>query len=178
MSGACRCGGRAIEVPVPEAIMDHATEYAIRRLIHRSSELHDQGRVEELAGLFRHGEIVLAGVAEVFRGVDGAREVLRRTVFYDANGEPADPGEVYATPRAMHYITNLDVYRDAGGTVCASSQFIVLRQREQGPQPVIGGRYLDTFAQIADAYWFRRRVTEVHLVGDSVGYLTMNPWRK
>ena len=40
-----------------------------------------RGRVEELAGLFRHGEIVLAGVAQVFRGVAGAREVLRRTVF-------------------------------------------------------------------------------------------------
>lgn len=157
--------------------MDHATEYAIRRLIHRSAELHDEGRVEELAGLFRHGEIVLAGVAQVFRGVAGAREVLRRTVFYDANGVPADPAAVYATPRAMHYITNLDVYRDDAGTVCASSQFMIIQQREQGPRPVIGGRYRDSFAHIDDSYWFRRRVTEVHLVGDSVGFLTTNPWR-
>ena len=30
------------------------------------------------------------------------------------------------------------------------------------------------FACIDDSYWFRRRVTEVHLVGDSVGFLTTN----
>jgi hypothetical protein len=156
--------------------MDYATEYAIRRLIHGTAELQDQGRVEELARLFRHGEIVLAGVGQVFRGEQGALEVLRRTIFYDANGEPADPENVYATPRALQFISNVDVYEDAGGEPCAVSRFLIVQQRERGPYPVIGGRYLDSFTVIDAAYWFRRRVAEVHLLGDSVGYLTANPW--
>ena len=156
--------------------MDYATEHSIRRLIHGSADLQDQGRVEEVARLFRHGEIVLAGVGQVFRGEQGALDVLRRTIFYDANGEPADPGVVYATPRALHYITNVDVYDGTNGEPCATSRFMIVRQRASGPEPVIGGRFLDTFIRIDAEYWFRRRVAEVHLIGDSVGYLTANPW--
>jgi hypothetical protein len=156
--------------------MDYATEYSIRRLIHASAELQDQGRIEELARLFRHGEIVLAGVGQVFRGEHGALDVLRRTIFYDANGEPADPGVVYATPRSIHYISNVDVYDGMDGEPGATSRFMIFQQRPAGPHPVIGGRFLDTFVRIETTYWFRRRVAEVHLLGDSVGYLTANPW--
>jgi hypothetical protein len=156
--------------------MDYATEYAIRRLIHCTAELQDQGRVEELARLFRHGEIVLAGVRQVFRGEQGALEVLKRTIFYDANGQPANPKDVYATPRAMQFISNVDVYDCSEGEPCATSRFLIVQQRDGGPYPVIGGRYLDSFTVVGAEYWFRRRVAEVHLLGDSVGYLTANPW--
>ena len=156
--------------------MDYATEYAIRRLIHRTAELQDQGRIDELARLFRHGEIVLAGVGEVFRGEQGARDVLRRTIFYDANGQRADPGVVYATPRAIQFISNVDVYDGSDGEACATSRFMIVQQRSEGPHPVIGGRYLDSFTLVDTSYCFRRRVAEVHLLGNSVGYLTANPW--
>jgi hypothetical protein len=156
--------------------MDYATEYAIRRLINGSVDLQDQGRIQEAARFFRHGEIVLAGVGQVFRGEQGALDVLHRTIFYDANGEPADPGLVYATPRALHYITNVEVYDGPDGEPCATSRFMIVQQRTAGPQPVIGGRFLDTFIRVDSTYWFRRRVVEVHLLGDSVGYMTANPW--
>ena len=156
--------------------MDHATEYAIRRLIHSVADLQDEGRIEELARLFRYGEIVLAGVGQRFHGEQGALEVLRSTVFYDANGNPADPAIVYATPRSLQYVSNVDVYAGADGEPCATSRFMVVQQREDGPHAVIGGRYLDSFVRADAGYAFRRRVVEVHLLGDSVGYLTKNPW--
>jgi hypothetical protein len=156
--------------------VDHATEYSIRRLIHRCADLQDQGRVTEIAALFRHAEIVLAGVGQVFRGEVGALEILKRTIFYDANGEPADPVLVYATPRTVQYVTNIDVYVGGDGEPCATSRFMIVRQTDRGPQPIMGGRYVDAFCRIDDAFWFRRRVAEAHLVGDSAGSLTSNPW--
>jgi hypothetical protein len=169
---------RAIAAPGCEAprLMDYATEYAIRHLIHRSADLQDRGQVEEVAQLFQHGEIVFAGVGQVFVGVDGVRDMLRRNVFYDANGLPADPSLVYATTRALHYVTSVDVSLDAGGAPCATSRFLIIQQHERSPRIVIGGRYLDSFAQVGDGFEFRRRIVEVHIVGDSVGYLTANPW--
>lgn len=156
--------------------MDYATEYAIKHLIHRSADLQDRGQVEELAQLFQHGEIVFGGVGQVFAGVDGVREMLRRNVFYDANGLPADPSLVYATTRALHYVASVDVYYDAAGTACATSKFLIIQQRDHQPHIVIGGRYVDSFSQGEEGYRFRRRIVEVHIVGDSLGYMTANPW--
>jgi hypothetical protein len=156
--------------------MDYATEYAIRRLIHRSAQLQDRGQVEELAQLFTHGEIVFAGVGQVFAGVDGVRDMLRRNIFYDANGLPADPTLVYATTRALHYLASVDIYLDAAGAACATSHFLIIQQHQHNPRIVMGGRYLDSFACDDGAYYFRRRIVEVHLVGDSLGYMTSNPW--
>ena len=95
--------------------MDFATEYALRRLIHRSAELQDLGQVEELAQLFARGEIVFGGLGQVFEGVEGVRALLSQNLFYDANGAPADPAQIYATPRALHYVTNVDIFLDLSG---------------------------------------------------------------
>ena len=71
--------------------------------------------------------------------------------------------------RALHetgrsFVADLDLGR------------VVQAVADGGPYPVIGGRYLDSFTVVGAEYWFRRRVAEVHLLGDSVGYLTANPW--
>jgi hypothetical protein len=156
--------------------MDFATEYAIRRLIHLSAELQDAGQVEELAQLFAQGEIVFGGPGHIYAGVAGVRALLSQNVFYDANGAPADPAQTYATTRALHFITNVYVFRDPGGNLAATSRFLIVRQHQDQPRIVFGGRYLDSFAAAEQHFHFRRRVVEVHLVGDTVGYMRTNLW--
>jgi hypothetical protein len=156
--------------------MDFATEYAVRRLIHRSAELHDLGQVEELAQLFAHGEIVFGGLGQVYEGVAGVRNLLTQHVFYDANGLVADPAQMYATTRALHYITNVDIFLDMAGSAAATSRFLIVRQSDANPRIVFGGRYLDSFATGDQGYHFRRRIVEVHIVGDTAGYVKTNLW--
>jgi hypothetical protein len=157
-------------------IVDFAVEYAIRRLIHRSAELQDRGQVEELAQLFARGDIVFGGLGQVYEGVEGVRNLLRSHVFYDSNGLPADPARVYATTHALHYVTNVNVFLDSAGSVAATSCFLIVRQRDAGPRIVSGGRYLDSFGAAEAGYHFRRRIVEVHMTGDTDGYLLSNPW--
>jgi hypothetical protein len=157
-------------------IIDFATEYAARRLIHRSVDLQDNGQVEELAQLFSHGEIIVGGLGHVYVGVAGVRDLLRRHLFFDANGLPADPAMVYATTRALHYLSNVDIYLDSNGGVAATSSFLIVQIRDRVPRIVIGGRYSDSFGQGEEGLHFRRRIVEAHIVGDTEGYLTTNPW--
>jgi hypothetical protein len=178
MSGASRCGTPGTALSAPEAVitLDFATEYAVRRLIHRSAELHDLGQVEELAQLFAHGEIVFGGLGQVYEGVEGVRNLLSQHVFYDANGLPADPAQIYATTRALHYITNVDIFLDLTGSAAATSRFLIVHQRNGSPRIVFGGRYLDSFAAGDGGYHFRRRIVEVHITGDTEGYVKTNLW--
>jgi hypothetical protein len=157
-------------------MLDYATEYHLRRLIHHSTKLQDRGQVEELAQLFADGEIVFGGAGQVFRGVQGVRTLLKRNVFYDANGKPADPSRVYATARALHYLSNVDVYEGDAGAISAESLFLIVQQLKELPRIVIGGRYLDTFGQSGGSYHFKRRIVEVHFLGDTEGYLISHPW--
>lgn len=157
-------------------MLDYASEYALRRLIHRSTQLQDRGQVEELAQLFARGQIVLGGVGQVFEGSAGVRTLLSRHLFYDANGEPANPAQVYATGRALHYLSNVDIFLDDSGTAAAESHFLIVQQHGGSPRIVVGGRYLDSFGNTAKGFHFRRRIVEVHFVGDTAGYLTAHPW--
>lgn len=156
--------------------MDYETEFEMRRLIHRCAECQDQGQIEELATLFQYGEIILAGVGQVFVGPQGVKALMSRTMFYDANGQQADPALVYATSRAMHYISNLDAYFDEARVPCANSRFMIVQQTTADLRIVLGGRYVDSFVRIDGRLHFKRRITEVHLVGNSMGYLASNPW--
>jgi hypothetical protein len=156
--------------------MDFATEYAIRRLIHLSTELQDLGQVEELAQLFAQGEIVFGGPGNVYAGVAGVRTLLSQNVFYDANGVPADPAQTYATTRALHFLTNVNVFLDPGGHLAATSRFLIVQQHQDHPRIVFGGRYLDSFASTEHGFHFRRRVVEMHLVGETAGYVHTNLW--
>lgn len=158
-------------------MLDYSTEQALRSLIHRSTRLQDGGHVEELSQLFSRGEIVFAGVGEVFSGVDGVRTLMGRHRFYDANGNPANPELHYATGRALHYVCNIDIFTGEDGTPGAESHFLIVQQHGSSPpQIVVGGRYRDSFGQAERDFYFRRRIVEVHFVGETDAYLNAHPW--
>jgi hypothetical protein len=156
--------------------VDFAVEYELRQLVHRAAEAQNRGAVEEFAGLFAHGEIILPGVDRAYGGASGARSFLHHFIHYDANGARADPEQVFATTRATQYIASFEAHLDETGSPSATSRFIVLQQRGPHVDAILGGRYVDAFARLGERFCFRRRITEIDLLGDCAEYLSSNPW--
>ena len=129
----------------------------IENLVYRYAERIDAGDLAGVAELFRHGRIQAApGVV-----VEGADEVRR---MYDGATRLYGDG----TPRTKHVTTNVQVEVDeAAGSGTASSYYTVFQQTEGLPlQPIIAGRYHDTFHLVDGEWWFDTREMFVDLTGD------------
>ena len=144
-------------------------EAAITTLLYRYAEEVDAGRFEGLAtGLFAHARFVIAPPpAEPIDGPAMADLIARTTIRY-ADG----------TPRTRHVITNPIVTADeADGTATCRSYYTVMQQVEGFPlQPVVCGRYHDTFVRVDGEWRFDRRdYTLMDLVGDVSRHLRIAP---
>lgn len=135
---------------------------AITDLVYEYADRLDRGDFEGVAELFRHAEITAEGGTGSFRGYDG---VLR---MYTSSTRRYEDG----TPRTKHVTTNVVVEftddTDSGPDASARSYFTVL-QAVPGSltlQPVIAGRYRDTFERVDGRWRFRTRHIVVDLVGD------------
>jgi hypothetical protein len=134
---------------------------AIARLVFGYADRLDAGDLAGMAAYFgrarlRTGRgadaVTLTGAGEVFAAFDGS---VQR--FEDG------------TPWTKHVTTNLIVDADEqAGTASARSYFTVLQSRPDLPlQPVVAGRYQDTFARDGDGQWyFTERVIIIEHVGD------------
>ena len=130
---------------------------AIRNLLGKYCELMDSGQFAGLAELFahatladEHGNVFATGAAEVHRLWDA------QTILYDGK------------PRTRHVTANpvIDVDETAGAAQ-ASSSYIVFQGTDDLPlQPIITGRYLDTFTRGADGWHFTQRRYAIDHVGD------------
>lgn len=72
------------------------------------------------------------------------------------------PGE---GPQRKHYITNIIVKLD-GDRAEAESDYLVVRESENGLLPVMGGRYKDRFVKRTGVWQFARKELEHHIFGD------------
>ena len=129
----------------------------IENLVYRYAERIDAGDLAGVAELFRHGRIQAApGVV-----VEGADEVRR---MYDGATRLYGDG----TPRTKHVTTNVQVEVDEeAGSGSARSYYTVFQQTEGLPlQPIIAGRYHDTFHLVDGEWWFDTREMFVDLTGD------------
>ncbi len=72
------------------------------------------------------------------------------------------------TPLTRHVTTNSIIQVDEeAGTASARSSYTVFQRTESLPlQPIIIGRYHDTFKRMDERWWFDKRVMLVDLVGD------------
>ena len=72
------------------------------------------------------------------------------------------------TPRTKHVTTNAIIeVDDAAGNGSARSYYTVFQQTDELPlQPIICGRYHDTFHRLDGVWWFDTRIMFVDLVGD------------
>ena len=129
----------------------------IENLVYTYAERIDAGDLAGVAELFRHGRIEAApGV--VIEGFDAVRSL------YGATTRLHDDG----TPRSHHVTTNVAVeVDDEAGTGSARSCFTVFQQTDALPlQPIIAGRYRDSFHRVDDEWCFDTRQMLIALTGD------------
>ena len=130
---------------------------AIENLIYTYAERIDGGDLDGVAELFAHGRIEAApGVT-----IEGVEQVRK---LYEGSTRLYEDG----TPRTRHVTSNVavEVDRDAG-TASSRSYYTVFQQTDDLPlQPIIAGRYHDTFHLVAGQWSFDTRTMFVDLKGD------------
>lgn len=152
------------------AVADSARE--IENLLYTYAERIDRGDLDGVADLFAHGRILGVeggGPETVFEGRDRVRAMYAMSTRLYADG----------TPRTRHVTTNAIVTVDeAAGRGTARSSYTVLQQTDALPlQPIIVGRYADTFQRLDGVWWFDTRTLYVDLLGDLSHHLkwTLSP---
>ncbi len=130
----------------------------LRNLLGRYCDLMDAGHFDAVGALFA-GAVMAAGDGPPFlEGADAITAFLRQ-------GTQLHDGMV----GTKHLIVNTQFDEPAiDGTVVARSSYVVLQAVAGLPlQPIIAGRYVDTFGRDAeDAWCFTERRFHVDLVGD------------
>lgn len=132
----------------------------IENLLYQYAERIDAGNLDGVAELFTHGRIRPGPDlgAATFEGRDQVLGMYRAaTRIYDGG-----------TPLTRHVTTNAIIeVEDAAQTGSARSCYTVFQRTDQLPlQPIISGRYHDSFQRIEGRWWFDTRVMLVDLVGD------------
>jgi hypothetical protein len=142
---------------------------AIEHIVYGYAALVDLGDFAGVAELFAHARYKGGGPDDP--GVEGSAPVQE---IMESMVRRYDDG----TPRTKHVTTNLVIDADdAAGTATARSYFTVLQQLEDFPlQPVIAGRYHDTFERVDDDWRLVERVILCDLVGDLSRHLTVDPF--
>ncbi|HZP31114.1 MAG TPA: nuclear transport factor 2 family protein [Acidimicrobiia bacterium] len=131
-------------------------EDAVAALVVEYASRLDAGDLDGVAALFAHG---------AFRSPAGTNlvgaEAVRR--LYDPVIRYAD-----GTPRTKHVLGNLDVTVDhSAATATARCAFVVLQAVPGFPlQPVLSGRYHDSFAKVDGEWCYLERMVLPDLNGD------------
>jgi len=133
----------------------------IENLLYSYAERIDAGNLEGVAELFASGRIQPtpnAGPEATFAGYERVLGLYRSATRLYEDG----------TPRTKHVTTNaiIDVDETAGHAA-ARSYYTVFQQTAELPlQPIISGRYQDTFRRVDGRWCFDTRVIFIDLVGD------------
>ena len=132
---------------------------AIARLVFGYADRLDAGDLAGMAAFFHRARLRTAsGEGATFTG---AAEVL---AAFDGSVQRFEDG----TPSTKHVTTNLIVDADEeAGTASARSYFTVLQSRPDLPlQPIVAGRYEDSFARDGEGWYFTDRLIIIEHVGD------------
>lgn len=134
---------------------------AIENLLYTYAERIDAGDLEGVAELFRHGRIQASAEAPLEQAVSGRDAVL---ALYRASTRIYPDG----SPHTRHVTSNAIIEVDDDGLgAAARSCFTVFQQVDDFPlQPIISGRYHDTFRRLDGRWWFDTRIMLVDLIGD------------
>ena len=133
----------------------------IENLLYTYAERIDAGDLEGVADLFAHGRISPSPDAKPEQAVVGRDRVL---ALYQGSTRIYDDG----SPHTKHVTTNAIIeIEESADSALARSYFTVFQQVDDFPlQPIIAGRYHDTFHRIDGRWWFDTRVMIVDLKGD------------
>jgi len=133
----------------------------IENLLYTYAERIDAGDLEGVAGLFARGRIATSADAPPELTFEGRDRVLG---LYRASTRIYEDG----SPHTKHVTSNPIIEVDgAAKAASARSYYTVFQQVHDLPlQPIIAGRYHDTFQCIDKRWWFDTRIILVDLVGD------------
>jgi len=145
--------------------MDDARQ--IENLIYQYADSIDRGELEQVAELFRDGSIVSRKHNSRQTGYDAVLTMYQRScrIYPDCG-----------TPKTKHLTTNVRISMDPGSsTATANSYYTVIQATDQlALQPIISGRYHDTFRKVNSLWQFYEREMMVDLVGDCSAHLLYN----
>ena len=131
-------------------------------LLGRYCELVDTADWDALGEMFARGALADEHGNEIARGSRAVAAFYRDgTRLYDG------------APRTKHIVSSTVVEGAEDGLLVARSSFLVLQATDDFPlQPIICGRYRDTFSADGDSWAFAERRFAVDLVGDLSRHLT------
>ena len=138
----------------------------VRTLLGRYCDLADAGDWAGVGELFAAGRLTSGGAVLA----EGAGDVA---AFYDRGTQRHADG----TPRTKHLVLNTQL-EEVDGVIVARSSYVVLQavDGQLALQPIIAGRYVDTFevdaaGAAAEPRWVERAF-EVDLTGELAHHLT------
>jgi hypothetical protein len=136
----------------------------IRNLLGAYCERIDAGDFDGVGALFADGVLADEHGTELARGADGV------AAFYRAGTRLHDDG----TPRTKHLVANSILELD-GDAARVRSSYLVLQATGTVPlQPIVTGRYHDSFARGDGGWHFTERRFFVDLLGDLSDHLTFD----
>jgi len=144
---------------------------AITELLYRYAELIDAGDFDGVGQLLARATFGGTGP----QGVSGAVKIGK--LFAATTRRYLEHGN---TPRTRHLVLNpiveLSTEISDARTAVARSTFCVVQNTETVPlQPIVVGRYFDSFTCDDDGWHFTERKVEVQMVGDVSDHLTVDP---
>ena len=136
----------------------------IENLIYTYAERIDNGDLAGVAELFRDAKIVSTSHGVEFVGYEQVLELYRLSCrLYEPSG----------TPLTKHLTTNVIIEVHEGGTsAVARSYYTVIQATDSfALQPVISGKYRDSFRKQGPSWKFSEREMFVDLIGDCSAHL-------
>jgi 3-phenylpropionate/cinnamic acid dioxygenase small subunit len=142
------------------------SHHAITTLMFRYAECVDSADFGGIAALFARARITNEGVAGAIVGADAVRKLYQRTNRVHEDG----------TTRTRHINSNVIIdINESEGQASARSSFVVFQQTAALPlQPIVSGRYRDTFVRTGRDWGFDCRHIIVDHVGDVREHLTFD----
>jgi 3-phenylpropionate/cinnamic acid dioxygenase small subunit len=146
--------------------MSTADKLAITELLYRYAELIDAGDFDAVGQLL--GRATFAGTRSA--QTSGAEAIAK--LFAMTTRRYPEQGN---TPRTRHLVLNPIVDVDDRAAT-ARSTFCVVQNTETVPlQPIVVGRYFDSFSCDDDGWYFTERQVDVQMIGDISAHLMFDP---
>ncbi|PLW82461.1 nuclear transport factor 2 family protein [Kineobactrum sediminis] len=134
----------------------------IENLIYEYAERIDAGDLAGVAEMFRHAVIRAPKQQHSFNGYDEVLAMYQSSCrLYPESG----------TPETRHLTTNV-VINVEGDKAASRAVFTVIQATPSFPlQPIISGRYRDSFSRVNGSWRFTERSMLVDFVGDCSAHL-------
>ncbi|MCV7203520.1 polyketide cyclase [Mycolicibacterium peregrinum] len=147
-----------------------ADKLEVTELLYRYAELIDAGDFDGVGELL--GRAMFGGPAS--GSVSGAQTIAK--LFAQTTRRFPDHGN---RTRTRHLVLNPIVELD-GDRAESRSTFCVVQHVPDAPspvplQPIVVGRYFDTFARDDEGWYFTERKVDVEMVGDVSAHLNVDP---